>query len=64
MPAAIYKIDYSDIHGYVFKSINLGTFTYISEQQVIDEFELHCKRYDDRNIELYKDDTIIKANYI
>jgi hypothetical protein len=64
MPSAIYTIEYSDVHGYVFKTINLGTFTYISEQQLIDEYDLHCKKFDDRNIKLYKDDELLKAHYI
>jgi hypothetical protein len=64
MPAANYTIEYSDVHGYVFKTINLGTFTYISEQQIIDEYDLHCKKFDDRNIKLYRDEELIKAHNI
>jgi hypothetical protein len=64
MTAAKYTIDYSDVHGYVFKTINLGTFTYASEQQIIAEYNFHCKQHNDRNIKLYKDDELVKAQYI
>ena len=64
MPSAIYTIEYSDVHGYAFKTINLGTFTYASEQQIIAEYDFHCKQHDDRNIKLYKDDELLKAHYI
>lgn len=64
MSNPFYKIEYSDIHGYVFKTIDLGTFEHITEENIIAEYDLHCTKFNDRNISLYKDDELLKAHNI